>query len=218
MFRLRLADDLDLALFEDHHVARLSALVEENRAHLQRFMAWARSSDPEKERAFVRAGLEQFARGNGFAAGLLVDGVLAGSIGLHYVDRATGSTELGYWIGARWEGRGIMTRALEGLLRVLYEEYGMYRVEIRCRPDNLRSRRVAERLGFRHEGTLRAVYAEGEGEPSDLEVFGLLRHEWEQRGGAGAAPDGAGREASTTVRDISGGARGGRGGSGPGRI
>jgi len=42
-------------------------------------------------------------------------------------------------------------------------------------------RRVAERLGFRHEGTLRAVHPAGGSEPADLEVFGLLRSEWQRQ-------------------------------------
>ncbi len=181
MFRLPLDDDLDLALLEERHAPELAALVAENRAHLSRFLPWAAESDEGATRAFLRGALEKFARGNGFEAGIRQRGELAGMLGVHYLDRVVGRTEFGYWIGRRFSGRGLVTRAVAGLSRVMFEVYGLNRVEIRCQPDNTASRRVAERLGFRHEGTLRAVHPAGGGEPADLEVFGLLRNEWQRQ-------------------------------------
>lgn len=181
MFRLPLDDALDLVLVEERHAPRLAALVEENREHLGRFLPWALTSDEQSVREFLRAGLEKFARGNGFETGIFFEGELVGMLGVHYLDRIVGRTEFGYWISRRASGRGIVTRAVAGLSRIMFEEYGLNRVEIRCQPDNIPSRRVAERLGFRHEGTLRAVHPAGGGEPADLEVFGLLRSEWQRQ-------------------------------------
>ena len=58
-----------------------------------------------------------------------------------------------------------------------FVERGMHRVEWRCAPGNHASRRVAERLGFTHEGTLREVFPVRE-ERQDLEVWALLAREW----------------------------------------
>lgn len=181
MFRLPLADDLELALLEERHAPELAALVARNREHLGRFLPWAWETDEAATAAFLRGALEKFARGNGFEAGIRLHGELVGMLGLHYLDRTVGATEMGYWLARTASGRGVMTRAAAGLLRVLFEQLGLNRVEIRCRPDNLPSRRVAERLGFRHEGTLRAVHPGGGEEPADLEVFGLLRAEWQRQ-------------------------------------
>jgi ribosomal-protein-serine acetyltransferase len=181
MFRLPLDDDLDLALLEERHAPELAALVAENRAHLSRFLPWAADNDEGATRAFLRGALEKFAHGNGFETGLRVRGELAGMLGVHYLDRVVGRTEFGYWLAQRFSGHGFMTRAVAGLTRVMFEQYGLNRVEIRCRPDNMPSRRVAERLGFRHEGTLRSVHPAGKDEPADLEVFGLLRNEWQRQ-------------------------------------
>ena len=57
--------------------------------------------------------------------------------------------EVGYWLRADAEGRGIMTAAVRRVTRIAFEVDGAERVVIRCHPDNVRSAAVPERLGFR---------------------------------------------------------------------
>jgi ribosomal-protein-serine acetyltransferase len=178
MFSLRLADDLELSLLEERDAEELYALVDANRTALQRFLPWAAAATLEAEQAFLRASLERFARGGGFDGGLRVGGALVGALGVFNVRWEVGRAEFGYWLAAPYRGRGLMTRAVAGLARVMFEEQGFNRLEIRCERENLPSRRVAERLGFRHEGTLRAIHPALGGRAADLEVFGLLRSEW----------------------------------------
>lgn len=48
-----------------------------------------------------------------------------------------------------------MTEAVEALTMFAVKEFGAKRVEIRCDPENIRSRRIPEKLGFILEGVLR---------------------------------------------------------------
>ena len=178
MFSLRLDRDLELVLLEERDAEEVYRLVDANRAQLERFLPWATIATLEGERAFVRASLERFARGEGFDGGLRVDGELAGGLGVFNVRRDVGRAEYGYWLAPPWRGRGVMTRAVTGMTRVLFEQQGFERVEIRCESENAASRRVAERAGFRHEGTLRRVHPLAGGGAADLELFGLLKSEW----------------------------------------
>lgn len=182
MFSLHVSDDLALDLLEERDAEELYALVLEDRAHLERFLPWAKGVTLDGERAFLRQGLQRFARGEGVRCGIRVAGVLAGTVGVTKVRPQVGGAELGYFLTARYEGRGIMTRAVAGLARAMFRERGFRKLEIRCEPDNDRSRRVAERLGFRHEGTLRRAHAASDGSAVDLEVYGLLREEWQGAG------------------------------------
>lgn len=50
---------------------------------------------------------------------------------------------------------------------------GIARAEIRTSVENRRSRAVAERLGFAHEGTLRSALPVGD-RRHDLAVYGLV--------------------------------------------
>ncbi|XLM21603.1 GNAT family N-acetyltransferase, partial [Chromobacterium piscinae] len=59
-------------------------------------------------------------------------------------------------------------------------ELGLHRLELGCAPENLRSCRVAERLGFRLEGELRdAQYLNGR--YWNMRCYGLLADEWKNR-------------------------------------
>jgi ribosomal-protein-serine acetyltransferase len=180
MFSLRVAEDIELVLLEERDAAELYALVDANREHLQRFLPWARVATLESERAFVRASLERFSRGGGFDGGLRLAGALVGALGVFNVRPDVRRAELGYWLAEQVQGRGVMTRAVAGLAGELFEVQGYNRLEIRCQAENLRSRRVAERLGFKHEGTLRSVHPAPGGLAADLEVFGLMRPEWQR--------------------------------------
>jgi RimJ/RimL family protein N-acetyltransferase len=63
--------------------------------------------------------------------------------------------EIGYWMDSRYTKKGYMTEAVELLTNFTFNELLANRVEIRCDPKNINSRRIPERLGYTLEGTLR---------------------------------------------------------------
>ncbi|TQR21498.1 GNAT family N-acetyltransferase [Psychrobacillus vulpis] len=81
-------------------------------------------------------------------------GEFVGSSGLHRIDWNVRKFEIGYWIDSKFEGKGLMTEACERITQFAFEELYANRVEIRCDSENVRSRSVAERLGYILEGTL----------------------------------------------------------------
>jgi RimJ/RimL family protein N-acetyltransferase len=93
-------------------------------------------------------------------------GEFIASSGLHRINWDVPKFEIGYWIDTRQSGKGYMTEAVEGITRFAFEELAANRVEIRCDPNNVKSRAVAERLNYTLEGTL---------QNDDLGVDGSLR-------------------------------------------
>ncbi len=178
MFALRIVDDLSLRLLEERHAPGLFALIDANREHLDRWFPWIETTTTvEHSRDFIRRSLKKFAEGDGFQAGIFSAGDRVGMIGTHYIDWNARTTELGYWLAQSAQGRGIMTRVVAGISRIFFDDYQLQRVEIRCHPDNVRSRAVPERLGFTQEGVLRRVATLADG-PYDHVVYGLLASEW----------------------------------------
>lgn len=167
-------DELDLRQLALHDAEALYALTDANREHLRPWLPWVDSTTSVADtEAFIRAGIEQHARDDGFQAGIWYRGRLAGTIGLHYLRRPEGETEIGYWLGAEFTGLGLMTDAVRALTKYALEELGMARIVIRCASANRRSRAVPERLGFAHVGPV--SLAEGAREhPVDGEVYALL--------------------------------------------
>ena len=178
MFSLRVDNDLELRLLEERHAEELSALSDENRDHLREWMPWVdESRTVEDRRNFIKRTLEQFANNDGFNAGIWFQGRLAGVIGYHRIDWRTRSTSIGYWLGASFQGRGIMTRVCRALVDHVFNGLGLNRVEIRCATENRKSRAIPERLGFTQEGVIRQaewLYDHF----VDLVVYGILVSEW----------------------------------------
>ena len=171
-------DDLELRQLAPEHAGALYALTDANREHLRPWLPWVDSTESVADtEAFIRAELEQHERGDGFQAGLWYQGRLAGAIGLHYLRRAEGETEIGYWLGAQFTGLGLMTDAVRALVGYAFSALGMERVVIRCASGNRRSRAVPERLGFTHAGPVSVEEAARE-RLVDGEVYALLASEW----------------------------------------
>jgi ribosomal-protein-alanine N-acetyltransferase len=81
-------------------------------------------------------------------------GRFVGEVSLGSVQRGPfQSANVGYWIDEDHAGNGYMPEAVALVLRYAFEELGLHRVEAAIVPRNKRSRRVAEKLGLRDEGT-----------------------------------------------------------------
>jgi [ribosomal protein S5]-alanine N-acetyltransferase len=77
---------------------------------------------------------------------------LVGHLNLgNIVRRAFSSAYVGYWVDARYAGRGIIPTALALAVDHAFGPAGLHRVEVNIRPENKPSRRVVEKLGFREE-------------------------------------------------------------------
>jgi len=167
--------DLALRTLESADVGPLFALIDAERTRLGRFLPWVEETRTERDTLrFIEDAADERRRRRSLVLGILVDGALAGTIGLHYVDWFDRSAEIDYWIASAYEGRGYVTRATRRLLGVAFGAAGLHRLVIRCAIDNARSRSVAERLGFRLEGLLREAQWVG-GRFVDQHLLALLR-------------------------------------------
>ena len=82
---------------------------------------------------------------------------------------------IGYWIDREFAGRGITPTAV-ALATDHCFSIGLHRIEVNIRPENVASRRVAEKLGFRAEG-LRPSYLHIDGDWRDHLAFALTGEE-----------------------------------------
>lgn len=85
-------------------------------------------------------------------------------------------SEIGYLLTRPHWGKGIAEEALTLAIDQLFAE-GYRRVFADTDPDNVYSRRLLERLGFRLEGVLRAEWETHIG-IRDTTLYGLLKEDW----------------------------------------
>ena len=147
-------------------------MIEANRPHLLSWLPFAERSF-EQTVAYVRQKVRDLQTGRGLGMVLIDRGRLMGGIAFVDLSREHRTTQIGYWLAADAQGRGIMTRAVNAMVDEAFGPWGLRRVEIRVATQNARSRAIPERLGFRQEGVLRAGYTVA-AETYDEVVYGLL--------------------------------------------
>lgn len=181
MFSYRIGEGEELRLPEERHAEELCALVREN---LERFRAWMpgfpQDYSIDHARELIRGELDKFAARKAMPTVIWCDARLAGFVSLRGIDLTNRNANLGYFVGASYERRGLVTRGCRVLLDHAFDELRLHRVEILCIPQNTRSRAVPERLGFTQEVTYREVqwfYNRF----VDLVVYGILEDEWRNR-------------------------------------
>lgn len=155
--------------------------IEESRAHLAPWLPWVhRENSLDDERAVIVRMRERWLLRQDLTMGIFEreTGRYLGGSGLHRINWDLRIFEIGYWIRVTAEGRGYVSEAVQLLTRLAFDRLGANRVEIRMDPRNVRSRRVAERLGFVLEGTLRRCAPGAGGRPEDRHVFALIREEY----------------------------------------
>ena len=102
-------------------------------------------------------------------------GALLASVGLHFDrGRDDGIAEIGYWAAATARGRGVTTEAVAAVCSWGFAACGVQRLEWYAEVGNVPSRRVAEKVGFSIEGTLRSFLLRPGGERVDAWVGSLL--------------------------------------------
>lgn len=159
----------------------LFALVDANRDRLRRWLPWPDSNVSVLDsRAYILRMRAQARAGSARSYGLWWKGELVGIAGFVWIDSANRSAAIGYWLAKPAEGHGLMTLAVSTLLRHGFRALKLNRIEIRAGVRNRRSRAIPERLGFRHEGTLRQAERLAD-RYVDHAVYGLLANAWRGR-------------------------------------
>jgi ribosomal-protein-alanine N-acetyltransferase len=80
-------------------------------------------------------------------------GKILGAITLDNIRRGPAQVgTLGYWIGKSYSRNGFMREAIDAVVYYAFNSIDLSRVEAACLPDNLASRSVLEKSGFKYEG------------------------------------------------------------------
>lgn len=116
------------------------------------------SADHLSRRAFTnRVYWAQRAWTQGTALAVMMfrreDGRIVGAITLDHIRRGPAQAgTLGYWIGQPHARRGYMREAIQGVVHFAFNDLDLSRIDAACLPENVASRGVLEKCGFKYEG------------------------------------------------------------------
>ena len=130
---------------------------------------------------YTRADADRWIREQGTAEtigqfAIEVDGELAGGIGFIIGSgEREGTAALGYWLGRRFWGRGVMTEAVQGVTQWAFDALRVRRVWANVMDPNVASARVLEKAGYTLEATRRLAICDRRGMIHDELIYACVR-------------------------------------------
>ena len=157
-----------------------------NRTHLAEFQSGnflRRLESEEHAEATARKLASAWKGGDSFAIGVFERATdeWVGQVSVAQTNLVLPEFVIGYAADVNHEGKGYISEAVNGILRILFQDMGAHRVKSDCDDNNARSWRVLERCGFRREGHLRENKRSPNGSLHGDFLYGLLRREFEER-------------------------------------
>lgn len=140
----------------------VNAAILESFEDLSRFMPWAKTPPSLKEtETFIQQAIDNWIAKKNEEPYLPLfifeksSGNFLGATGFHHMNWEVPSFETGYWLRSAAANQGYMTEAANAMTRYAFIQLGAKRIAITCQPENIKSKKIPERLGYVLEGILK---------------------------------------------------------------
>ncbi|MBU2713845.1 GNAT family N-acetyltransferase [Zooshikella harenae] len=173
MFTFKVDHELELALVQPSFVKDYYKIVSSERDYLAQWLNWPLHAQSEEFFiSFIKHSLHDYAEGKSLTCALIFQKQVVGNICYSAINQELKKVEIGYWLSAEHQGKGIVTRAVKALITNAFDELGMEKVQISVAAENYPSRKVCEKLGMNQEGII--TNAENlNGQIVDHVIYGL---------------------------------------------
>jgi ribosomal-protein-serine acetyltransferase len=169
-------DQILMKEIDEGEVVNIFNAIDAERDYLSEWLPFVEKTvDIEFTRGFVNSYLYSDKKNVTFA--IYFEHRFAGLIGLKDTDEMNMKTEIGYWLSSGFQHKGVVTKCSKALITYLFDELKMNRIQLKAGVGNIKSRAVAERLGFELEGIERDGELHSLGY-IDLAVYSLLKKDF----------------------------------------
>jgi len=129
---------------------------------LSRFMPWAKTPPSLKDtEIFIQQAIDNWISKKNEEPYLPLfifeksSGKFLGSTGFHHMNWNVPCFETGYWLRTSAANQGYMTEATNAITQYAFMQLDAKRIAITCQCENVRSKKIPERLGYVQEGILK---------------------------------------------------------------
>ena len=147
-----------------------------------RYLTWYEHDSADYTLEYLTALQRAYRRGEFFDWGieLTEEKKMIGTCGFTSIREQDNTGEIGYVLNPRYQGRGLMTEAVQEVVRFGFETLCLERIEARHMDGNESSARVMKRCGLQYEGRLRhSLYVKGE--YRNICWYSILKSEYEKQ-------------------------------------
>ncbi len=145
-----------------------------SREEVTRFVIFATHQSIADTEAFIASIVGNDEKGMVWVIVLKDTNTVIGTIGCHRVDIANKKLEIGYALSNDFWNQGITTEALLGLIKTIFEQTTINRIEALAKIANTASTAVMKKAGMQFEGVLRE-YALIKGHLETMNLYTILR-------------------------------------------
>lgn len=142
------------------------------------YVSWPPHQEEAQSLAFIQQHLEQYKDPSHYEWAIYhkESAQVIGSLGAMQPNERTGCVELGYIISRPFWGQGITTEAARAVIRFLFEQVGVLRIQAKFDPQNAASGQVMRKCGMQYEGRLRRAICSNLG-ITDAHIYAILRED-----------------------------------------
>lgn len=172
-FTLKIDDDIQLKEIGIEHIRPIFNVIDSQRSYLGEWLPFVELT---QDISFTSKFVENYLNSDRLilTCAIIYRKHFAGIIGLKDTDNDNKKTEIGYWLSSFFQGKGIMIRSCKGLISHIFNTMDINRIQIKAATNNLKSRAIPERIGFKSEGIERDGELHSRGFVN-LAVYGLLK-------------------------------------------
>ncbi len=173
--KINVDHNLKLELINECHSYLIFELVNNNRAYLSEWMSFVdKMQTVEYAEFFINGTMQRNKEGSEYAFVIILNDEIIGRIGVYKIDNQNKICEIGYWIAEVFQGKGIISKSCQAIIKFCFSEFQLNRIEIKCGAANFKSQAIPEKLNFTKEG----IIGQGElinDEFIDLYLYSLIK-------------------------------------------
>ncbi|MFD1737575.1 GNAT family N-acetyltransferase [Bacillus salitolerans] len=183
MFIHKIDEEVSLRLFNEDDAEEFYQLTISSKSYLKEWLGWLDYIESVEDSAEnIKSRLKGLVENGGYpkSFAIIYRGEIAGTIGFNELNKTNKIGAIGYWLGEKFQGKGIMSKAFKTVIEYGFKELELNRIEVSVAVENKKSRALPERFGFTEEGKVRQAewlydhYV-------DHIIYGLLAEEWEMK-------------------------------------
>ncbi len=141
-----------------------------------KYLTWPTHKDIDNTKKTIAYWVEQYKKDNfyNWCIALKETGEIIGSIGSTVVQEEMECIPLGYCMSKRYWNNGIMTEALDAVIKFFFGEVKANRIEACHHLENIASGKVMQKCGLGYEGIKRHGAKDNSGNYCDVAVYSIL--------------------------------------------
>lgn len=170
---------IGIRTFQNEDIVPFYEAVVESIKHVQEFMPWCHPGySIQESEAWVTSRSESWAHAEeySFVVYSMRNNELLGCVAINQINQNHKIGNIGYWMRKNVLNKGAATKAVSLVSEFGFDSLDLSRLEIVMVPNNIASKKVAEKSGAKFEGILRKRLVV-HGEALDACMYSLIKNE-----------------------------------------